>query len=79
MQRRMSPDSYLTPYIKTNFKWIKDLNMKPETVKKKKKNTRKKMYRKSFLTFFFFNIILYSVKYILKPWVGTVDKQTCKS
>lgn len=53
MQRRMSLASYLTPCIKITFKWIKDLNMKPETVN----NTRQKVYRKSFLTFFF-DIIL---------------------
>lgn len=28
----MKTDAYLLPYTKLNFKWIKDLNIKPDTL-----------------------------------------------
>ena len=48
----MEPDDFLTIYTKTNSKWMKDLNVREETIKILEENTGTKIFDRGQNNFF---------------------------
>ena len=50
--KRMKQNPFFTPYTKINSKWMKDLSVRPETIKILEKNTGSKLFNIGHSNFF---------------------------
>ena len=64
----MKLDSYFTPLMKINLKWIKDLHARPETVKLLEENTREKLLDWSWQSFFGYDTKAEAIKPKADKW-----------
>ena len=72
--KRMKLDNCLTPYTKINSKWIKDLKVRPETIKLLEEN-RKHMLLDISLRDFFCGGVGFTLK--AKATKGKINKWDC--
>ena len=68
MQKNMKPDHLIMSHTKINSKWIKDLNLRPETIKLLEEN------RESNLS----DIVLYNFFSDISPWTKKTKEKINK-